>query len=155
MKKPLLSEMTLREKIGQMLMPYVRNVYCRETGEVADVFGERENMTDLRTEEELGAYLKKENFGAFRADETDAFWAKYPCDGGDASAHKSHVEALCGSGTVPALAAVATMIYGIPDTLATIFEMSLMTPDPTPTTASTVGSKCIVARPTALSFGSR
>ena len=105
MKKPLLSEMTLREKIGQMLMPYGRNVYCRDAGEAIDVFCEREDMTDLRTEEELGAYLKKENFGAFRADERDAFLAKYPSDGGDLSAHRSHVEALCAYGNLPALTA--------------------------------------------------
>ena len=62
MKKPLLSELSLREKIGQMLMPHQHDVYCRDAGEAADVFCEREDLSDLRTEEELGAYLKKENF---------------------------------------------------------------------------------------------
>ena len=63
MKKPLLSEMTLREKIGQMLLPHQPDIYCRDSGGEKDVFCERTDFSDLRSEDELGAYLKKENFG--------------------------------------------------------------------------------------------
>ena len=75
MKKPLLSELPLREKIGQMLMPHQTDVYLQDAGDVTDVFCEREDLTALRTEQARDAYLKRENFGAFRVDKTEMFAA--------------------------------------------------------------------------------
>ena len=108
MKKPLLSEMTLREKIGQMLMPHGRDIYCRDTGKEKDAFCERADLSDRRSEDELAAHLKKENFGACRVDETDIFRAMNP-EGSDekinASAYRAFLAKQDAWGTVPTLMA--------------------------------------------------
>ncbi|MBE7043027.1 MAG: hypothetical protein E7399_05980 [Ruminococcaceae bacterium] len=59
MKKPLLSEMTLREKIGQCLMPQQWDIYQKTEISV--------NIE--RTEEERKALLEKEQFGCFWAEQ--------------------------------------------------------------------------------------
>ena len=117
MKKPLLSEMTLREKIGQMLMPHAHDVYCREAGDVTDVFCEREDLSDLRTEEELRAYLKKENFGAFRVDETDVLRAKHPDKAINSALVKDFITKQSAMGAIPALAAGDFSFTGAADVI--------------------------------------
>ncbi len=64
MKKPLLSEMTLREKIGQCLLPYQWDIYCTKNYDLGET-GELE----LRPEEEVRAILEKEQFGTFWAEQ--------------------------------------------------------------------------------------
>ena len=105
MKKPLLSELSLREKIGQMLMPHTHDVYCRDAEKVSDVFCEREDLSDFRAEEELSAYLKKENFGAFRVDETDVWKAKNPDKAIDSALVKNFITKQSAMGAIPALTA--------------------------------------------------
>lgn len=61
MKKPLLSELTLREKIGQMLLPYQYHVYCDTTVD----------PVRKRTEEEVKEYMQKEQLGVMWADQVD------------------------------------------------------------------------------------
>ena len=63
MKKPLLSELTLREKIGQMLLPYQYHVYCDTTI----------NPPRKRTDEEVKEYMQKEQFGVIWADQVDVY----------------------------------------------------------------------------------
>ena len=60
MKKPLLSEMTLREKIGQCLLPYQWDIYCTKNYDLGD-----EGEVEFRSEEEVKAILEKEQFGTF------------------------------------------------------------------------------------------
>ncbi len=60
MKKPLLSEMTLREKIGQCLLPYQWDIHC--------IKGEGGKLT-VKTDEEVKALLEKEQFGSFWAEQ--------------------------------------------------------------------------------------
>jgi len=66
MKKPWLSEMTLREKIGQMLAPMQWDVFGRK--ETGRVFTDAE-MADVR-----GRY-EKEQFGTIRGEQTSVFYA--------------------------------------------------------------------------------
>ena len=61
MKKPLLTEMTLREKIGQMLLPYQYDVYYEDTGTYPD---------NMRSEQELKDYIAKEQFGTYYHEQT-------------------------------------------------------------------------------------
>lgn len=60
MKKPLLSELTLEEKVGQMLLGYQWDIHrkTRTLGAVPE---------SLRTKEERNAYLLKEKFGTLWA----------------------------------------------------------------------------------------
>ncbi len=71
MKKPLLSELTLREKIGQMLLPYQYHIYCYEDSSVKNIYDEKTNFTNLRSEEEVKEYIQKENFGTFYFEQTN------------------------------------------------------------------------------------
>ena len=119
MKKALLSEMTLREKIGQMLLPHQHDIYCCDMGGERDAFCKRTDFSDLRSEEELSAYLKKENFGAFLADETAVFKAMHPDaydatrDKSDAAAYRSFIKKQSAYGKIPALAAGDFSFYGV------------------------------------------
>ena len=63
MKKPLLSEMTLREKIGQMLLPYQYHVHCHTD----------QSPVTKKTEEEVKEYMQKEQFGTIWADQVDVY----------------------------------------------------------------------------------
>ncbi len=63
MKKPLLSEMTLREKIGQMLLPYQYHVYCHTD----------QDPVTKKTDEEVKEYMQKEQFGTIWADQVDVY----------------------------------------------------------------------------------
>lgn len=123
MEKPLLSELSLREKIGQMLMPHQHDVYCRDAGAAADVFCEREDLSDLRTEEELGAYLKKENFGAFRVDETDVLRAKNPEKAISSAIVKEFITKQSAMGAIPALSVGDFSFTGAADVLS---DLSLL-----------------------------
>lgn len=51
--------MTLREKIGQMLLPHQHDIYCRESGDERDAFCERTDFSDLKSETELAHIWKK------------------------------------------------------------------------------------------------
>lgn len=129
MKKPLPSEMTLREKIGQMLLPHQQDIYCRDAGGEKDAFCERTDFSDLRSEDELGAYLKKENFGAFRVDETDVFKAIHSGDCGekaDAAEYRRFIEKQNAYGTVPALTAGDFSFYGV----GPLFDETTSVPSP-------------------------
>lgn len=63
MKKPELKDLTLREKIGQMLLVSQNDIYYEDD--------------KLITENEVGELLQKENYGAYFFEETDAFVEKY------------------------------------------------------------------------------
>lgn len=63
MKKPLLSELTLREKIGQMLLPYQYHVYIDKKGGEMDFLNENEDPRYLKSDEQVKEYIQKENFG--------------------------------------------------------------------------------------------
>lgn len=66
MKKPLLSEMTLREKIGQMLAPHNWDIY----GKVEMEYDySTSNMEDVR------ALCEKEQFGVIRGEQVGVFYA--------------------------------------------------------------------------------
>ncbi len=65
MRKPLLSEMTLREKIGQCLLVYQWDIY-RKSEIDYDI---------LRSEEERLAILEKEQFGVFYAEQVGMYKA--------------------------------------------------------------------------------
>lgn len=66
MKKPLLSEMTLREKIGQMLAPNSFDIY----GKVEMNYDySKSNMEDVR------AIYKKEQFGTIRGEQVGVYFA--------------------------------------------------------------------------------
>ena len=66
MKKPLLSEMTLREKIGQMLAPMHW-----------DVYGKDEKAYDYSQSniDEVKALYEKEQFGVIRGEQVGVFYA--------------------------------------------------------------------------------
>ncbi|MBO5452706.1 MAG: glycoside hydrolase family 3 protein [Clostridia bacterium] len=66
MKKPLLSEMTLREKIGQMLAPHHWDVY----GKVEMSYDY--SVSDM---EEVKALYAKEQFGTIRGEQVGVFYA--------------------------------------------------------------------------------
>lgn len=68
MKKPSLSEMTLREKIGQMLLPYQYHIYHD-----MDTPDKRE-----RTMEEVAGYIEKEKFGSFYMEQVDVHGIDQP-----------------------------------------------------------------------------
>ena len=119
MKKPLLSEMTLREKIGQMLLPHQHDIYCRESGDERDAFCERTDFSDLKSETELAAYLEKENFGAFLIDETAVFKAMHPdahdakSDRLNAETYRNFIKKQSAYGKIPALTAGDFSFYGV------------------------------------------
>lgn len=66
MKKPLLSELTLREKIGQMLAPHQWDVY----GKVE--IGYDYSKSDI---EKVKALYKKEQFGTLRGEQVGVYYA--------------------------------------------------------------------------------
>lgn len=66
MKKPLLTELTLREKIGQMLAPHHWDVY----GKVEMTYDY--SKSDI---EEVKALYKKEQFGTIRGEQVGVFYA--------------------------------------------------------------------------------
>ena len=61
MKKPLLSELTLREKIGQMLAPHQWDVYDADPSSKCDI-------------EEVKARYKKEQFGTIRGEQVGVYY---------------------------------------------------------------------------------
>ncbi len=63
MKKPLLTELTLREKIGQMLLPYQYHIYIDKKGGEMDFLNENEDPKYLKSDEQVKEYIEKENFG--------------------------------------------------------------------------------------------
>ena len=63
MRKPLLSELTLREKIGQMLLPHQYHIYINKQGGVMDFLNTNEDPKYLKSDEEVKALIQKENFG--------------------------------------------------------------------------------------------
>ena len=63
MKKPLLSELTLREKIGQMLLPHQYHIYINKKGSVMDFLNADEDPKYLKSDEEVKAHIQRENFG--------------------------------------------------------------------------------------------
>lgn len=63
MKKPLLSELTLREKIGQMLLPYQYHIYIDKKGGEMDFLNENEDPKYLKNDEQVKEYIQEENFG--------------------------------------------------------------------------------------------
>ena len=71
MKKPLVSEMTLREKIGQCLLPAQWDIY-RKYEESYDV---------LRPREEQIAMLQKEQFGTFYGEQVGIYYEEAAAQG--------------------------------------------------------------------------
>ena len=63
MKKPTLSELTLREKIGQMLLPHQYHLYINKKGSVMDFLNANEDPQYLKNDEEVKAHIQRENFG--------------------------------------------------------------------------------------------
>lgn len=78
MKKPQLSELTLREKIGQMLLPYQYHIYCYEDKSVKDIYDEKTNFTNLKSEQEVIDYIQKENFGTYYVEQTNFLRVTHP-----------------------------------------------------------------------------
>ena len=66
MKKPLLSEMTLREKIGQMLAPMQWDVYGKD--EYNYDFS-KSNWSDVKN------VLDREHFGTIRGEQIGVYYA--------------------------------------------------------------------------------
>lgn len=71
MKRPELKDLTLREKIGQMLLPYQYNVYINKEGGDMDFLNTNEDPKYLRTDEEVREYIQKENFGSYYFEQTE------------------------------------------------------------------------------------
>ncbi len=100
MKKPLLSELTLREKIGQMLLPYQYDVYYADTGTYPD---------NMRTEEEVKAYIEKEQFGTYYMEQTAIHKIQHPdltdsvSKGVFSAPYKEFVKKQIKYGKIPAL----------------------------------------------------
>ena len=100
MKKPLLSELTLREKIGQMLLPYQYDVYYADTGTYPD---------NMRTEDEVKAYIEKEQFGTYYMEQTAIHKIQHPdltdsvTKGVLSAPYKDFVVKQSGYGKIPAL----------------------------------------------------
>lgn len=63
MKKPLLSELTLREKIGQMLLPHQYHIYIDKKGSVMDFLNANEDPKYLKSDDRVKELIQKENFG--------------------------------------------------------------------------------------------
>ncbi len=108
MKKPLLSEMTLREKIGQCLLPYQYHVYCDT------------EATPVRnkTDEEVKAYVQKEQFGTIWADQIDVHSIEQPGlsdpNGSPVTSeqHKKVLKKQSDYGKIPALASLDCEVEG-------------------------------------------
>lgn len=78
MKKPQLSDLTLREKIGQMLLPYQYHIYCYEDQSVQNIYDEQTNFTNLKSEQEIKDYIQRENFGTFYFEQTNFLRVTHP-----------------------------------------------------------------------------
>ena len=102
MKKPLLTEMTLREKIGQMLLPYQYYVYYDDIGTYPD---------NMRSEQEVADYIGKEQFGSYYAEQTAIHRVQHPnlAESGntkvDTASYKDFLKKQSDMGKIPAMMA--------------------------------------------------
>ncbi len=102
MKKPKLSELTLREKIGQMLLPYQYYVYYDDIGTYPD---------NMRSEQEVANYIGKEQFGSYYAEQTAIHRVQHPnlAESGntkvDTASYKDFLKKQSDMGKIPAMMA--------------------------------------------------
>lgn len=103
MQKPKLEKLTLREKIGQMLLPYQNHVYFENNGTNSDT---------MRSEDEVRRYIEKEQFGSYWMEQTSVHKLQNPdlteksLDGVNSEQYKIFIDKQDSYGKIPAFMAI-------------------------------------------------